>query len=189
MKAKVGAIFLVSVLAIAGAGAAYALWFEDLYIYTDIYTGTVDVEWSYRGWDSTEWKDVSILDASIDGDTLWCWMENVYPCIEYYFLFDIHCVGSIPVHFTPLEVIGGSLDLDWIDDYGIYITDIFDEQGELLTHFEIPELIQYIQLHEGWTAWGYYMIHFNNFLPQDDYFTLDWTTMAHQYNELDWGPQ
>jgi hypothetical protein len=88
-----------------------------------------------------------------------------------------------------LEVIGGSLDLDWIDEYGIYITDIFDETGALLTHFEIPELIQYIQLHEGWTAWGYYMIHFNNDLPQDSSFTLDWKTTAHQYNELDWGPQ
>ena len=79
MKAKLGAIFLVSVLAIAGAGAAYALWFEDLYIWTDIWTGEVDVEWSVGYWDSNETKNVStggIYISDTAPNTLRCWVRN-----------------------------------------------------------------------------------------------------------------
>jgi hypothetical protein len=37
--AKLGAIFLVSVMALAGAGAGYAMWFQDLIIDAEIHTG------------------------------------------------------------------------------------------------------------------------------------------------------
>ena len=37
--AKIGAIFLVTVMALAAIGGAYALWFQDLYIDVEINTG------------------------------------------------------------------------------------------------------------------------------------------------------
>jgi hypothetical protein len=188
---KLGAMFLVSMLALAGTGAAYALWFEDLYIYTDIYTGDVDVEWSVVGYGSNQQKPVSTFNIYIDPDypeVLRCFIYDAYPCVEYYFWFDLHCVGSIPVHFTPMDFIAGTLDEAWIDDYAIFIDRIVWNDGDT-TVFDYPGIpIEYIQLHQGDVAYGYYMIHFNNDLPQDDYFTFDFTTRAHQYNELDWGP-
>jgi hypothetical protein len=200
MKAKLGAIFLVSVLAIAGAGAAYALWYEDLYIWTDIYPGNVDVEWSLGDyWAVGDTKSVSTMDMWIDdsGDpdspdcTLYCVIWNAYPCVEYHFEFDLHCVGSIPVHFTALEI----YDSGWhpivqpgmIEYMSILITKAYDANGNLLD-YNYPIPIEDIQLHEGDTAWGEYIIHFNNNLPQGDELDegviyLDLQFMAHQYNE------
>jgi hypothetical protein len=184
MKAKIGAIFLVSVLAIAGAGAAYALWFEDLYIYTDIYTGTVDVEWSYGGWGCDQTKDVSIGGGGIDGN-LYLWVENAYPCVTYWWYFDIHCVGSIPVHFTPLNVFQTTVDPDWIEDFEMYIYGITLADGTYI-EFDVPVPLAQLQLHTGETAWGYYELHFNNDLPQDSWFYMDFMTTAYQYNEDDY---
>jgi hypothetical protein len=185
---KLGAMFLVSMLALAGTGAAYALWFEDLYIYTDIYTGDVDVDWTIDGgyWIDQD-KDISWISYyGIDGDTIWIQIEDAYPCIDYYFYFDVHCEGSIPVHFTPFAA-SGSLPDDCYE-YEIFITSILHPDGTVTLYYD-PVLIETIQLHEEDIAYGHLWIHFNNNLPQDDYFIFDLYSMAHQYNELDWGPE
>ena len=41
--AKIGAIFLMSVIALAGVTAGYAMWYETLYIEGTIVTGEVDI--------------------------------------------------------------------------------------------------------------------------------------------------
>jgi hypothetical protein len=187
MKAKLGAIFLVSTLAIAGAGAAYALWFEDLYIYTDIHTGTVDVEWSVIGYEDTEApeKDTSYGGMDIDGNDLWLWVYNAYPCIDYYWWFDVHCIGTIPVHFDGFYIQDTStLDLAWTDDFEILIDRTVDANDQVIEVFDPPTPIWNIQLHEGEYAIGFLHLHFNNDLPQDSLFFLDFFVKAHQYNEL-----
>jgi hypothetical protein len=193
--AKLGAIFVISVMALAGTGAAYALWAEDLYIWTDINTGDVDVDWSYITTGTNAPKPwVSILDIYIDASgILRCRIDNAYPCVEYYFYFDLHCVGTIPVHFTPIEYLGDVLP-DWVEDYEIFITSIWEPDPNdpdnmlLVESFNPPEFIQWIQLHPGEVAYGYYMVHFNNNLEENTGYTLDFKTQAHQYNELPYGP-
>ena len=94
MKAKIGAVFLISMIALAGTGAAYALWYEDLYLYVDIYTGDVDVEWSlYDYYDEGDDKQISDIEAEIiatgdpDLNILRVWIYNAYPCVDYYVYF------------------------------------------------------------------------------------------------------
>jgi hypothetical protein len=200
MKAKLGAIFIISFMALAGTGAAYALWYEDLYIWTDVHTGTVDVHWSLGGTWSNQLKDVSTMNSFIvDTDdhiaplgTLYCEIFNAYPCVEYWFYFDVHNIGSIPVHFTPLRQYDSGyypmVDPAWIEDLQVFITRIEDTAGNVLERFNPPELIQWVQLHPGEVAFGYYMVHFNNNLPQGTLVYLDMYTRAHQYNEGLWGP-
>jgi len=202
MKAKLGAIFLVSVIALAGAGAAYALWYEDLYIWTDNETGNVDVDWSIVGYGSNQEKPVSTFDLRIgnwatpeDADatsTIRFWIYDAYPCVEYWFKFDLHCVGTIPVHFEPFVIYDSGfypmLDEAWIEEKGIYINYIERADGTTDTFTDPGVLIEYIQLHEGDVAYGTFMIHFNNQLPQSTTFYYDLHSRAHQYNELNWGP-
>jgi hypothetical protein len=190
MKAKIGAIFLISMLALAGTGAAYALWYEDLYIITDIYTGDVDVEWSVIGYRDTETKEVSTGGMQILADNpniLHCWIKNAYPCIDYYFDFDLHCVGSIPVHFNGMYVLGGSLLLDYIEWHELFIDRIEWADGSV-TSYNPPIAIGTIQLHQGDVAYGHYLIHFNNNLPEDSFFDIILGTTAYQYNEGPPGP-
>ena len=52
--------------------------------------------------------------------------------------------------------------------------------------FDVPIPLAEIQLHQGETLWGYYELHFNNGLPQDSWFYMDFMTTAYQYNEDDY---
>jgi hypothetical protein len=186
MKAKLGAIFLMSMIALAGTGAAYALWFEDLYIYTDIHTGNVDVEWSTGIFWSNQTKDIStglVTKYADSPNILRCFVWDAYPCVQYRWYFDVHCVGSIPVHFTPFVVEAYSnLSQAWIQEDEILIYAITLANGTYVP-FQVPIPLWTLQLHQGEIAWGYFMIHFNNNLPQNDYFVYDFHMQAYQYNE------
>ena len=100
--AKLGAIFLVSVLALAGTGVAYACWYETLTINGTVNTGNLDAEWSVGvGYDTEPpEKDYSSISGVIspDGYTLTVTITNAYPCIDYYLPIDIHNTGTIPLH-------------------------------------------------------------------------------------------
>ena len=73
--AKLGAIFLVSVMALAGASAGYAWWIDELHIKGEITTGTFGAEWtiiedcSYishgvKDYYTGEVKDLLLLDVT-----------------------------------------------------------------------------------------------------------------------------
>ena len=51
--AKIGAIFLVSVMALAGASAGYAWWTDHLYIKGEITTDTFGAEWGLESYPDT----------------------------------------------------------------------------------------------------------------------------------------
>jgi hypothetical protein len=174
--AKIGAIFCISVMALAGTGAAYALWFEELHLWTDIYTGTVDVDWSLGDYWIDQGKPVStiyaeILDWDPDDNNYNDWLritiKDAYPCVYYNVNFDIHCVGTIPVHFTPFTI-NTNLPADSYD------FEVLSDSGVLLEN---------IQLHYGETVWFTFRLHFNNNIEQDTTYFFDLYTMAYQYNE------
>jgi len=166
---KLSALFLVFVMALAGTSASYALWFEDLTIDGTVNTGNVDVEWSFDGCGDNEaaGKDVSDITANIDGNTMTVTITNAYPCITYWVHFDIHCVGSIPVHFTPFVITSPGMDLSWIT--------ITPDTGY--------ESIESTQLHTSEHWWGKLEIHLDNTAIELTTYTFTVTLMAHQYNE------
>lgn len=162
--AKLGAIFLVSVLALAGTGMGYAMWSETLYIDGWIQTGYIDAEWSIFEVDDSEPdnKDFSYVIAEIEGDTLYIDIYNAYPCIDYWVVFDVHNTGSIPIHLywdgiiTPADFPGT-----------ITMTDL-----------------TCIQLHPYDYEYGTITIHLNNDALENSYYSFETTLVYHQWNEV-----
>ena len=107
--AKLGVIFLTSIMALAGASAGYAMWSETVYIDGTITTGNVDIDFiAGMSWDSEAAdKNVSSIACyvSADPNVLIVTVTNAYPCIDYYQEFEIHCIGTIPVHLGPMAAI------------------------------------------------------------------------------------
>jgi len=173
--AKIGAIFLISILALAGASAGYAMWSEDLTINGTVNTGSVDVEWSIESVGDNEepLKDVSSIDAVIDPETgiMHVTVTNAYPCITYCVYFDVHCIGSVPVHFTPFVIDGdlpASTTLTITEDIG---------------YLPIDEA----QLHTGDYWYGTLEIHLDDTIDnpvlQSHEYTFTVNLFAHQYND------
>ena len=166
--AKLGALFLISIMALAGIGASSALWFEDLTIDGTVVTGNVDVEWSLIECGDDETKpEVSSITADITENTMTVTVTNAYPCITYWVHFDIHCVGSIPVHFTPFVITSPGMDPTWIT--------ITPDTGY--------PAIEDAQLHTCEYWYGTLEIHLDNTATELTTYTFTVTLMAHQYNE------
>lgn len=124
MKMKIGAIFLVSVMALAAIGGGYAAWFDTITVEGTVNTGSV-------GWDVVDysgtwvWKnmandqceithegeivqDTCILVASayakqtVDDagaevdDSVTVVFDNLFPCIDFEADFTVHYTGSVP---------------------------------------------------------------------------------------------
>jgi hypothetical protein len=127
---KTSVIFLASIIAVAMSGATYALWYEELNIYTDVYTGEVDWEFWHTNWyikpgvpefpwfvhgdigpdPPLETKDVAsnwaeFFDTDDDGDfdTMHLVLENVYPYYTDHFVYQVHCNGNIPIHVWRVQ--------------------------------------------------------------------------------------
>ena len=160
--AKLGAIFLISIMALAGTSAGYALWWDELYIDGYVETGYIDAEWSIEAWgdDEIAGKDFSYVDPYIIGDTLYIDIDNAYPCITYYVDFNVENTGSIPIH----------LYFDWTPPAGfpgtVTITDL-----------------TCLQVHPGFCEYGTIEVHLDNTAPQGGIITFSATLVYHQYNE------
>jgi hypothetical protein len=128
-KAKTTVIFIASIIALAMTGATYALWYEDLYIWTDVHTGEVDWEFWHTNWylepgdpeqphfghddhdiDPGKTKDVGsnwaeFFDTDGDGDfdTMHLVLENVYPGYYDHLVYQVHCNGNIPIHVWRVQ--------------------------------------------------------------------------------------
>lgn len=138
MKKAMG-MFAALILALGMSGLAYATWSETLMISGTVNTGTVDVEWSEDGsWDTDDYpyapegKDVSGITCVIDGDTLIVTVTNAYPCIDYYNVVDIHCVGTIPVHlyevFTSIPDPNVLVEISYYEDSGCTVPAVLPVQ-------------------------------------------------------------
>lgn len=126
---KTSVVLLVSIIALSMSGATYALWYEDLYIYTDITTGEVDWEFWHPSWYVTpgvpefplfihgdegidpgwtkdvgsNWAEFFDTDGDGDFDTMHLVFENVYPYYYDHVAFALHCNGNIPIHVWKVE--------------------------------------------------------------------------------------
>ena len=190
-SAKIGAIFVISVMALSGTGAAYALWWDDLHLDITISTGTIGAEWSFEGaYDSEiEGKDVSSVTAQLkawpegaDGVAnrwLFIHISNAYPCINYTVDFDIHNTGTIPIHIAGPFVWDPLIINMLTGDDGWGTIKFYDESGNEF-------LWEDIQIHPGIenAFHGSIVIHFNNNLPQNiDQWIYCKELVYHQYNE------
>jgi hypothetical protein len=131
-QAKIGAIFLVSIIALAGVGAGYAAWRDTIFINGYINTGSVYLDViDYSG--TWVWKDLntdecvvlhnpnvapsinSILVASAwaqpmlddTGEPIDDWHEmhfdNLFPCIVFTADIKMQYTGTIPVKIEFLS--------------------------------------------------------------------------------------
>jgi hypothetical protein len=96
---KYGTLFLISIMALAGVTAGYALWEETLTITGTVDTGDFDIEITAGETGSDETIPTSTILASSDGSTLTIDIDDAYPAITYYANFSIENVGDIPAEF------------------------------------------------------------------------------------------
>jgi hypothetical protein len=165
--AKIGAIFCMSVLALAGTGAAYALWFDYLHLDIDVETGYIGAEWSFESF----WidgkpgvSDINVVMSPWGSSNLgrmFIHILNAYPCVDYVINFNIECTGTIPIHIGAPEIY--IADYNHLNGLGMNLGTIhfYDMAGnEIIWGTDIP------QLHPGDIFYGFMVIHFNNDLPQ-----------------------
>ena len=182
------------------------MWSETITIDGSVTAGSLEIEWSLEGYGDTEAgnKDVSSIYAVItgdpnigDGNTLTITLDGVYPCIDYWVDFNIHCTGSVPVHFKKgfeFDDVG-----QFLYDKGILtITNVPDPA---IAHgfTVVPGLIEDAQLHFCYAWFGHFNFHLTNDLwdlcaKSVDEGGLGWVQgggpytftidiMGHQYNE------
>jgi len=185
MKAnKMGALFLVSVLALTAVGTSYAMWSETITMDGTVNVGSLDFEWSiHQAWDSEipEKDDASSISAVIseDGNTMTVTITNAYPCIEYYLWFDVHCVGNVPVHFDDFYF-EEAYARQWVQDGIISIEPYEDPVTGVVSDY-----ITNTQLHQCNEWYGLLTFHFTNDdgFEQGTTYTFTVTLFGYQYNE------
>ena len=176
-------ITFIMVLVLATAGVAYGLWSEELVIDGVVETGEVDVAFSgpyafeyvrdmnNRITIEPEVKDYAAecyaraydYDPGSDGmEGIDINVTGAYPgyiCLVY---FDIHSLGSVPVHVTQPYSVDAP---EWVQMHACF-----------------PN---WVQLHNGDSVWGYFWIEFDNFdgVNELDEYTFHFDVDAWQWNE------
>ena len=168
---KIALISLALVLALGTLGVAGAMWWDDLFIDGYVETGNIGVEWSLDYWYADEWKDVSEMFVGIDGDTLYVDIYNAYPCVNYVVGWDLHGVGSVPVHFVE-PIITTDLPAG-----ATFIFVVYDATGLRIPWSDI-------QLHFCDYVYGELIIHLDNTVPQNAQYSFMIELIYHQYNEM-----
>jgi len=192
MKLKTGKIavmFIVSIMALAGTGAAYALWSETLTI-----TGTAtttELDWEFynplwpvdptlpplfgnldHGIDPFLTKDVGSNDAEFfdtdgdgDYDKMVLTITNAYPQYNDHIVFAVHCNGQLPLHIWKVVFKNmADQEVETLYANGDVYLDI-DGDGDA----------------DIWITWG------DNFGLQMHY--CDWTDMSFNFYILQECPQ
>jgi hypothetical protein len=159
-------VVLVVVLALAAMGVAYGMWSETLNISGTVNTGTVNAEFSVGtiSDNEIEGKDTAWCTSSLsnDGNTFYVTMNNGYPLYECYVTFDVHNVGSIPIHIHQPTFTGvpGELVVNFVDCYD-----------------------QDTQLHTSQAAYCTLKVKVLQSASQGSTYNFSGTVFAHQYNE------
>jgi hypothetical protein len=187
MKAKISIIFIISMFAFLSTSIAYSLWTEEITIWADIHTGTVDVEWTYNGYTMEQENPDSFIDGFITywdldkPDELNCLKLDIYnpiPSVFYYVYFDISCIGTIPVHFTDWEI-DTNMPYDCYQ-YDLSLVYIKNIDGEIIV--DTPTPIDEIQLHEGETAYFVLWFYFDECIDSQTTYNFYLHTMEYQFN-------
>ena len=157
--------------ALAALGVGYAFWSTNVIVSGTVNTGSVGIEWSIEepGWDAeSPEKDVSSIECVIDGSTLSVTVRNAYPSMDYLCTFDVHSVGTVPVHLSELVFSGLPNGFE---------VKIQDENG-------FPACFAGIQLHESDAVWATLHLHLTNDVPNaSTTYTFTGEITAFQWNE------
>jgi hypothetical protein len=166
---KIGLLALALVLALGSLGIGFALWSETLYIEGTVNTGTLDAEWSFDGYGDSEIaeKDYSYMWYDIDGNYLYVYIVNAYPCIDYWANFDVTNTGTIPFHVCDIvcETCGfpGTVEISAIENPSRPSTPY--------------------QVHSGESAYGTITVHLTNDAVENSTYYFSCYLPVVQYNE------
>ena len=166
---KIALICLALVVALGTLGVGFALWSGWLYIYGDVYTGNIGAEWSIEAYYDNEEKDFSYIDAYLFGpDYMEVYIWNAYPSVTYTVEWDIHCTGSVPIHF------GDPLIMTDLPAGTFTFTDM---AGATIDW-------SLVQLHPGDTMYGMLTVHLDNTAEQNWWYYFYIDLQYGQYNEF-----
>lgn len=200
MKAKLGILFVVAIMALAGVGAAYAHWMDTLTIQGTISTGTLDVDPSFHFDDlvQVEDKDVASVDHSICDDTVTVTITNAYPCLTVEGMFDAHGIGSIPAGLNSWTITAAGQTYVIYDGSANDVIDpsmtetqieteledwVFTTSGGAVT-IEIDfDGSNFWQIHDGHNPTMDFDLHFEEALLQGQTFTFSMTLEYWNWNE------
>lgn len=131
-KNKIGTIFMISALALAGIGISYAGFTDTIYVFGTVSTGTVDVEidsysgtWAWKVYDAPNelvvthdpTYSIPIEDGFLvsyakgrpittddpEGYDAVVEFDNIFPCVDFTADILFHYKGSIPAKINLLE--------------------------------------------------------------------------------------
>jgi hypothetical protein len=143
------------ILALGAVGVGYAMWWEDLYIDGYVEMGYLDVEWScHTVTIDGDPKAYSSAYCDPAGDTLWIDIYNAFPCVTYIIEYDVHNIGTIPVHVSLGTPYGD------IPPGAVTITG----PGSPDDHY---------QIHPGEEGIGYITVHLTNAMLEDYFGVYD----------------
>ena len=174
MRMKIGAMFIVAVMALAGVSAGYAHWTDSINIQATVVTG--DVNWEFTGTSGTwGWKNTvtdaliatttatlpdncvligSAYGTIIDGHAATLTFSNIFPGVVWCADLVITYTGSVPGkinsitynNFWPEAGDETLLDYYTVDSYEVY------DAGNGLIGTYYDEAIFGVQLHSGYTV-------------------------------------
>jgi hypothetical protein len=186
MKRKIGLVFAVSIVALMAMGVTYGLWYETLYIYGTVCTGTLDAEWFvHHAWDDEpEIKDFSNITAmKVDEYTLNVVVDNAYPGICYYVAIQLTNTGTIPWKVYNPMLDGGNLT-------GVGTVEFVDP-ANVAPHM-LPAgmlaILEGTQVHPGDSAFGVLRICLNNSAAELTTYTFSFKVVVEQWNEYPMEP-
>jgi len=184
-KTAVSAIAIITLIALAIVGFAYAHWSETLWLQGTVNTAEIKVKCMSASSDDPPGtidvgkdKDVGTALVSIIDDThINVTIVNGYPCYETYVHFTVKNVGTIPIHFRGF---GPQPPFAYNLTSGHWEATLFD--GDITVHGwnGIDE-----QLHPGWTRDYTIWIHIEQSAEQGATYTFTVEVIFSQWNAND----
>lgn len=163
--ARVGVLFMSIVVMLAMVGVGSALWSEVMDISGTVQTGDVNVEWSLGDiFENDHGKEVAECDALLSENLLEIVIGGGYPSYECWVSFDVHSVGTVPVHiYHPQWTV-----LPPTEAVTFSVVDCYEEDT---------------QLHPDEQAFCTLYIHVEQEASQSDTYVFEGFLEARQFNE------
>jgi hypothetical protein len=176
---KFGLLCLAIVLALGSLGVGFALWSETLYINGTVYTGEVDVQWTWCSCSEIESKDVATVTCDIsDPYTLYFTVDNGYPCYTADCEVELTNVGTVPVIIENITVTPDNFTIasaSGANDGELYVVYNDGWKSQLHPYPDQPH-----------TSASSIRIHVEQCAAQGATYTFTVTIDAYQYNESQW---